>query len=250
MELWTRYFQKRKQPKIRLFCLPFAGGNAEFYLPWREMLNEIIEVCPLQLPARSYRAKEPLPKDLDAILEAIVQIITNHSDVPYALFGHSMGGFIAHEATLLLEKEGRPPKHLFISGRAAPSAEKFTRPYHSYTDAECISSIQQFGGLPEDLAQSEEYISWILPQLRQDMKLCWDYAQSLKSGMLEKVVKTDMTIFGGNNDHDVPLETLDHWENFTQGKITYFSYDEGHFFIKKFMRDVCEKVETTLTPSL
>lgn len=41
--------------KIKLFCWPFAGGSASYYLSWRQYLQENIEIIPVQLSGRGDR---------------------------------------------------------------------------------------------------------------------------------------------------------------------------------------------------
>lgn len=108
------------EPKLRLFCLPYAGGSASVFQTWAKHLPEAIDICPIQLPGRGRRIHETPIHHFPSLIKTIVQEITPYLNGPFAFFGHSLGGLIAFEISHQLYKEHLPlPLHLLVSGRPA-----------------------------------------------------------------------------------------------------------------------------------
>ena len=56
---WIAHVRPRPQAALRLFCLPYSGGNASIFAGWADILPATIEVCPIQLPGHGSRITEP-----------------------------------------------------------------------------------------------------------------------------------------------------------------------------------------------
>ena len=56
---WITCPRPNADATLRLFCLPYAGGGASIYRLWGPALPSWIEVCPVQLPGREDRYREP-----------------------------------------------------------------------------------------------------------------------------------------------------------------------------------------------
>lgn len=110
---------------------PEAGASAyrlSAYLP------DTVEVCTVQLPGREARSAEPALTSLDEAVAALAPLIADHTDLPYAFFGHSMGSLIAFETARRLRALGmRLPDRLFLSGMRAPACRTVTRGTHCRT---------------------------------------------------------------------------------------------------------------------
>lgn len=52
---WIAGGKSSPQARLRLFCLPYAGGSALMFRTWPNALPADVEVCPVQLPGRSTR---------------------------------------------------------------------------------------------------------------------------------------------------------------------------------------------------
>ncbi len=52
---WILPFRPVPRPRVRLFCLPFAGGSAGVYRAWADHLPLDVEVLGVQLPGRVRR---------------------------------------------------------------------------------------------------------------------------------------------------------------------------------------------------
>ena len=70
-----KQFEKLSTKKIKLFCLPYAGGAASMYDQWSAKLSKEIDVCPINLAGRGSRITDKLYENLAAAVEDIYQMI-------------------------------------------------------------------------------------------------------------------------------------------------------------------------------
>ena len=54
----------------RIFCLPFAGGGASNFMPWRRLLPGV-GIAPVQYPGRETRLDEPSARSLPELVAAL-----------------------------------------------------------------------------------------------------------------------------------------------------------------------------------
>jgi glycosyltransferase involved in cell wall biosynthesis len=105
---WFPGIEAMPEGKLRLFCLPWAGGGALAYRAWREPLASVASVCPVRLPGRESRSAEPPFERMEDLVAALLDALEPYTGEPYALFGHSMGAGIAFELTRALRGAGMP----------------------------------------------------------------------------------------------------------------------------------------------
>ena len=94
----------RKAPhpgvRVRLFCFPHAGAGASAYRQWSALAGPEIEICPVQLPGRENRLRETPYTQIGSLVDALLPALRAACDVPFALFGHSMGAMVAAEVAM------------------------------------------------------------------------------------------------------------------------------------------------------
>ena len=64
-------------------------------MPWARELAPAIDVCAVQLPGRENRLREPAYSRFPDLIAATFEALLPYLDVPFALFGHSMGALVA-----------------------------------------------------------------------------------------------------------------------------------------------------------
>src|SRR6185369_7818116 len=108
--------------KIKLFCLPYAGGSSMVFHKWKKYLNSEIELRAIELAGRGRRIHESMYQDRAEAVEDVFQLIKDEiRQSPYALLGHSMGSLIAYEVAQKIRANKLPePLHVFFSGSSAP----------------------------------------------------------------------------------------------------------------------------------
>ncbi|MFZ6030207.1 MAG: thioesterase II family protein [Chloroflexota bacterium] len=214
--------------RLRLFCFPYAGGAASIFYPWCQGLPEFVEVCPIQLPGREARIGEPLFARMNYLLPMLVQAIRPYLDMPFALFGHSLGSLLAFELARHLRKHCLPlPAQFFASGHQAPQVERLSSEMlHPLPEAAFIEKVREMNGTPEAVFQNEELLRLFLPILRADFTLAETYSYEAAPPF-----SCPITVFSGEQDPEVTEEGLDAWREQTTGRFKRYNFPGDHFFL-------------------
>lgn len=214
-------------PRIRLFCFPYAGGNATLYAPWARAMPSDVELVAIQPPGRATRFREPAFDRLEPLLEALLPNLVPLLQQPYVFFGHSMGALVAFELTRLLRQEGLPlPSHLVVSGRRAPHWTHTEAPMHDLPDAKFLERLKALNGTPEALLREPELMAMVLPTLRADFAVLehWQHQE-------QAPLPVPITALGGTQDDRVPLESLNEWQQHTTGSFNHALFEGDHFYL-------------------
>jgi medium-chain acyl-[acyl-carrier-protein] hydrolase len=234
---------KRSNPRVRLFCLPFAGGSAFLYRKWSELLPADVDVCPIELPGRGIRFNEPLITDLEALKECLRVSMDPLLDVPIALFGHSMGAWLAFELAMSL---GPRVVHLFVSGAPTPTWKMPDRTAHLSAD-EFKQKLTKMGGTPREVLANDELMDLMLPVMRADFGLVENYRCAPNTS-----VNAPLTVFAGQKDDVFPLTEAERWREFTTGPFRMIEVDQGHFFLEpereRIIREIVRDLEAIDSP--
>lgn len=229
---------------VRLFCFPYAGGNATFFRRWGAALP-FAEVYAAQLPGHGSRLAEPPFKDLAELVEAAAEALGPHLDKPFAFFGHSMGAMISFElARLLRGGRGVEPLHLFVSGRRAPQLPSTSPPTHDLPEPEFVEELRRLDGTPREVLEHPELMELMIPILRADFSVCQTYRY--EDG---PPLGCPITAFGGTEDEDANREHLQPWARQTTSDFTLRMFPGGHFFIHAALPQMLETIGRQLQPA-
>lgn len=227
MNRWI--LQPRPNPAalLRLFCFPHAGGGAYSFRAWPNGLPREVEVCPVLLPGRETRMKEPAFSNVFPMIDELAPAMATYLDKPFALFGHSMGAVIAFELARRLRREHQLlPECLFVSARVAPHISLERQPIHTLPDAEFRKALVQLNGTPADVLQDDALMQLIMPLLRADFAIHEAYAYTE-----DKPLECPLFAFGGLQDQEASRDGIDAWKEHTAGHFTKRMLPGDHFFI-------------------
>jgi medium-chain acyl-[acyl-carrier-protein] hydrolase len=241
-ERWLAYREANPRARLRMFCFPYAGGGASAYRGWGASLPQEIEVCPVQLPGREGRLREPSFTRSEEMITAIADALTPWLDLPFVFFGHSMGGMIGFELTRELRRRGRTlPLHLFVSGRRAPQLPARDEPIHNLPEPEFIERLRELDGTPEEVLQHAELMKLLIPLLRADFAVneTYEYAE-------EAPIDIGISAFGGLSDVDVSRDDVEAWSVQTRGRFRMRMMPGGHFFLHNQKDLILESVARDL----
>jgi len=225
---WLACHRPNPRARVRLFCLPYAGGGASTFRRWQEALPQTVEVCPVQIPGRETRFREPPFTRLADLAEALGDGLSDYLDLPFALFGHSMGALVAFELARQLRREcHQEPLHLFVSGCAAPHLPREDhQPIHDLPEPAFRREIARLNGTPAAVLENDELMQMMLPILRADFAVCETYTYAEGPPLT-----CPISAFGGLQDEAVDREELNAWRAQTTGPFRLRLVPGDHFFL-------------------
>ncbi|MEU7364594.1 alpha/beta fold hydrolase [Streptomyces hygroscopicus] len=217
----------------RLFVFPHAGAGASAYR-LAPHLPDTVEVCTVQLPGRENRFAEPALTSLDDAVATLAPLIADHTDLPYAFFGHSMGSLIAFETARRLRALGtRLPDRLFLSSMRAPGLPD-RDPRHTLPDDKLLATAD-FDGVDPELQEL------LLPLLRADLTLCETYTHRA-----EAPLPCALTVLAGSDDDSVDGTELAGWREHTSADFELHLFPGApHLYVRGAERQLAETITRT-----
>ena len=199
----------------RLLCFPHAGGAPDFFRRWEPMLTSAgTEVLALDLE----RPADIQPDDLSAVLDEVWRAIVGATDLPYVVFGHSLGAMLAYEMVCRLQEEGAPlPTHLFVSSFWAPhKAEIGLRTPHFLGEH---SPMSQAAVQTWSTSTSAARLG-IWPKLLPS----WKHVE-------RQPLRVPLTAFQGQTDLMPVEDGAEAWSGYTTAAFTSRIVPGGHFHV-------------------
>ncbi|MCI0623052.1 MAG: alpha/beta fold hydrolase [Acidobacteria bacterium] len=231
--------------RLRLFCLPYAGGGASTYSAWEELLPPHTEVCAIELPGRESKSREAPFTAMAPLVDQLADLIQPLLNIPFAFFGHSMGALISFElARELRRRRLRAPSRLFISGCRAPHLPDNGEQLHRLSPAEFIKAIQRLNG-SEACEESSALVEFMLPTLVADMTLCEQYVYSL-----EEPLDVSISALAGLSDPRVSENDALEWRRQTKAHFSLRMFAGDHFFLRTATSELLQAVVEDLAGSI
>lgn len=225
--LWFESLSSQRGKSLRLFCFPYAGGDTYGFRSWQRHFPPDIDLCLVHLPGRGKRISEQIFTRLKLLVQTIADLIIREPQLPYALFGHSMGSLISFElARELRRRHFAAPQWLFLSGRSAPNVANRETPIFNLPEEAFIAEVRRFNGTPEEVFDNPETRKLFLPVLRADLEMLDTYEY-----YPEERLSCPITVYGGLQDTDAPVESLRAWEEHTSASCKLRMFAGDHFFI-------------------
>ena len=226
----SRWFYRpspNRSCSLRLFCIPHAGAGASIFRKWPHQLPRHVEVCGIQLPGREARFEEPPHTELFGLVEALAKAVGPYTNVPFALFGHSMGALIAFALAHELRRSHLPqPVQLMVSGRRAPQLPNNDPPIHDLPEEQFLRRISELNGTGGGVLQNEELMELLSPVLRADFKVCETY----NSEPVEPL-NCPISAFGGLQDTEVNQNEMAAWRQQTRRGFVLKMFSGDHFYL-------------------
>ncbi|WP_042389076.1 thioesterase II family protein [Streptacidiphilus melanogenes] len=239
-DLWIRRFHPAPDAKVRLLCLPHAGGSASFYFPVSAALSPGIEVLAVQYPGRQDRRSEPSIGTVAELADQVYRALGPLDDKPLALFGHSMGAVLGFELARRMEADGRRAAVLFASGRRGPATHR-AESVHKRDDDGLVSELKSLSGTNTALLGDEEILRMILPAIRNDYRAVETYERPAGGPLTSQIV-----VLIGDDDPKSTVEEAKAWAEETTGGFSLRVFPGGHFYLATQQKAVLGEISDRL----
>lgn len=244
---WIACPKPNPQARLRLFCLPCAGGTTSAYSTWSNNLPADVEVCLVQLPGRGSRLMEQPFTRFSSLIQTLMPILRPYLNIPFAFFGHSMGAVLGFEIARQLRSWDNPsPIHLFACSCAAPQALNFNPPIHILPEAAFVAELRRrYNAIPQPILENNELMQLFLPCLRADFAMLETYVYTTESPL-----DCPISVFGGLQDGAVSANGLEAWRNQTSSPFTLQMFSGDHFFLhnpkSRFLQSLSQQLHEIL----
>ncbi|MGF6765731.1 surfactin synthase thioesterase subunit [Paraburkholderia sp. GAS33] len=243
-------------PPVRLVCLAHAGGSAMLYRRWAQRLPHGVQVMPLELPGHGSRCRLRAHTEWPALIEMLIVELAEQldDDVPFAVFGHSMGALVGFELIHALRaRHGLEPVWFGASASVAPSRRNRETHWLNCTHEAMVARLRELGGTPAALLDDRDFIDFVLPVLRADFHLCGTYAPlaTAEESTVREPLVCPVGVFTGCDDRATACaEDVAAWRDETRGTCTLHRFDGGHFYLDGTPDSVMACVATSLADAL
>ncbi len=221
---WLQYPLPRPDARLRLVCLPHAGGGAAVFRPWATELPDWIELVAVKLAGRETRIAERPPEDWSSLLDELQAALTGSVQPPFALFGHSFGAMLGYELTDLGRYTGFQPCQLIVAGCTAPGLPRPVPDLADLPRAELLAGLRRYGAMPEELLDSE-LLDLVLPTVRADLRLAESWCRRPA-----RPVATPLLVLSGRADPVAPVADCLRWQEFAEAGYQHAELAGDHFF--------------------
>jgi surfactin synthase thioesterase subunit len=204
-------------------------------------------VCPIQIPGRENRLREPAITLLRTLAATIADELEPLLDLPFAFYGHSLGAIVAFETARQLRQTGRAlPNALFVSASRAPHLPWPHPPVRHLNDIDLLKEIhRRYGSVPTIVLADAELRELLTPALRADMNLIETYRYEP-----EEPFAFPIFAFGGDTDHMVGHAEITEWGSQTSGLFRFRMLPGDHLFLQSRREELLEDISSALGHSV
>ncbi len=242
---WLFQHHEKPDATVRLICFHYAAGNASWFSSWEQYCDEGMELCAVQLPQRNRRRNEDMPDTIEELAESFISENTELFDMPFIIFGHSMGAMIAYETVFQLkEKYGLSPELLVVSACGAPMYPEiqFTgQSVLNISDDDIKYILNDYGQIDDELLDSQDFCDYYFPIVRSDFHVCETYCKKP-----EIEVDCSILVLRGSFDTKVSEEDCKTWKKYTSSDCRIEKFVGGHFFPQDHTKEIVDIIRAEI----
>jgi len=211
-----------------LVWFPYAGGTASQVAAWRDQLPAGVGLSAVQYPGRADRLREPRPAALADLAGEVADALETRDLAARAiLWGHSLGALVALETVRELERRGRAPRALVVTGRRVPGRPGAFDDLAELDDdalVDALAAMDPGSGAAGLRGEARDY--W-LGLVRADASLA---AGALAASDPERPASVTVPIVAatGSQDPAALVTDLHEWSAFSTAPVTVAHLAGGH----------------------
>ncbi|MFE7614630.1 thioesterase II family protein [Streptomyces sp. NPDC057496] len=221
-----------EQP-VPLHCFAHAGAGVSSFYGWPRDLGPGVEPVPRLLPGREARRREPRITGREALLADVMGTFAPAPDVPYVLYGHSLGAMIAYTVTRALHEAGLPgPALLAVGACPPPDSASELSDSAGEPDEHLLKLLGEVGALPEGAEPGGFWHRAVLPVLRDDLALADDLRTAAREPAGGAPLSVPMLVVAGTDDPLARPDVMAGWRRWTTGRVVTRTVPGDHFFVR------------------
>ncbi|MEU2600556.1 thioesterase II family protein [Streptomyces hirsutus] len=230
-----------------LVCLPHAGSGAFQFRPWQQMLGPDIALVAVQLPGRENRWREDPATCMAEVLDELTPRLAARLDLPYYVFGHSMGALVGYElARRLGRQQGRWPRGFLASACRAPDEQGEPSGIEGLTDEQLVAELVADGVVPAAVGANSRLAAAVTRPLRGDSAICDTYTPPETDPLL----RCPLGAWRGQDDEGVTDGHIRRWAEWSTGPATVRTFPGNHFYHLDVPRRVTAELRKFVTALL
>lgn len=213
--------------KALLVCLPHAGSGALQFRTWQELLGPDIALLAVQLRGRENRWREEPVTGMAEVLDELAPALAARLDLPYLVFGHSMGALVGYELARVLGREhGRWPRGFVASACRAPDDQGEPSGSPRLTDRQLVAELVAEGAVPAAVGADSRLAAAVARPLRGDNAVCDTYTPPDEDTLLPCPIGA----WRGHDDAGVTDDHIRRWRAWSTGAVTVRTFPGDHFY--------------------
>ncbi len=227
--------------RIKLVCLPYAGGYAQFYKNVLDQhVADYVDVVPIELPGHGMRFGEKLKNNIRDLLNDILKIVDTiiNGEGEYALLGYSMGSRIIYGLySEIRKRKWKLPIAMFFCASPPPTlAEK--RIETTRNSLINIIKKSQFG---KKILGNAELLDVNINILGADINVLNSFNEKKE----ECMIQCPIYVFNGNKEYQLRMYDSK-WQKMSEERCDIKTFKGGHYFIYEQAANVAEVINNQL----
>ncbi|GAA4834661.1 thioesterase domain-containing protein [Kitasatospora terrestris] len=189
-----------------------SGIGASVFRAWPTRIGDI-EVCPIQLPGRENRMRDPAYTSMEEFARDAADALGPCLDRPFAFFGHCFGARLGYGLAAELARRSAPlPQQLFASSCLAPHRGGYfgggrNGPFTpETTDEEYLAELRYGAASRDEPEPPAELLALSIRVLRADTSLTCGYTPAGPGP-----TPLDITTISWTADTHTRPEEMDEW---------------------------------------
>lgn len=233
--LWLETAHVRPSALARLLLFPPAGAGTRVYQPWHRVVPEWLEVWSVCPPGREVRIGEPPVEGVDEYVDGVLGAVASLPPLPLAVFGHSMGAYVAWCLAHRVEASGDPRLlQLFVSGHRAPSAPLDRPPAHTESLEGLHRLVREmWGGLPAVVEDDPDTLEHVLTLLQADLRALETHPLPEQGPLASPIA-----VLSGADDPSVSIRGLQAWREESRAEVVFRTPPGDHQYLEEAWPDV------------
>lgn len=211
---------------MKLFCIPYSGGNANVYRDWEQRLSGLAKITAIEYRGHGSLFGQDLYNSISEVCDDLIERYFRNNHEKYIIYGHSLGSLVTYELTRELRKRGcLMPEHIVLASLRPPHLLYRRQKYTTMSKDAFMERIINLGNTPREVLENEELREIVFELLYADMKLVDDYAIDDID-----VLDTPISVFAGIEDHEAPEDEMKEWNKYTSKNFELKMLGGNHFF--------------------